>query len=83
MSLKYETKRFKGLGLLQFTRYGIIHRVDGPASSWDDSDLYWDQYGKKHRSDGPAVKRGQWSGYYIWDVEYTKEEYESKIRSLL
>lgn len=80
MSLKYETVRM--IGLIDYRRHGEIHRVHGPAEIWENTSKFWMQHGMRHRLDGPSDLFCGISSYNIHGKEYTKEQYESKIRSL-
>ena len=45
--------------------FGQLHRLDGPAVTYDNSITeYWYKFDKRHRTDGPAVT------YFDGDVEY-------------
>ena len=35
---------------------GALHRLDGPAVEYVDSEKHWCQNGRLHREDGPAVE---------------------------
>jgi hypothetical protein len=39
----------------RYERYGLIHRVGGPAGLCIDQYQIWCEYGKLHRGDGPAI----------------------------
>ncbi len=59
---------------------GKYHRLDGPAIEYSDGDKEWFQNGKRHRLDGPAIEYANGDKYwYIDDVEYTKEEFNTKV----
>lgn len=80
MSLKYEIIR-EGVTLRHY-RHAEFHRIDRPASIWLSSSLYWYEFGISHRSDGPSdVTFSGYNEYYFRGTKYSKEEYESKIRS--
>jgi len=53
-----------------------LHRLDGPAVIWADSDREWYVNGQLHREDGPAR---EWSNgrrsYYINDQLLTEDEW--------
>ncbi len=51
-----------------WTLSGARHRVDGPAITWGDGDMWYYYYGKRHRIDGPALiaENGQLMEYYIY-----------------
>ena len=38
-----------------FDDAGRRHRVDGPASVWDDGTLVWYRHGRLHFAHGPAI----------------------------
>lgn len=81
MSLKYYVMR-KPKQYLMYVRHGIIHRKTETAFVSDTFQRSWLEYGKNHRIGGPAIiNTFDCEFYYIRGVEYTKEEYESKIRS--
>lgn len=77
MSLKYEV--YKEHHYIAYYRHNRRHRVGGPSGIWVDGDMVWREYGDLHRLNGTASLGKR---YYIRGVGYTKEEYESKIRSL-
>lgn len=82
MSLKYEVQcDLRGNRYVKYYRHGVKHRKDGPASLWDDGDLFWFLYGEEHRLDGPAEIYNGIPCYYIHGYIYTKEQYESKIHN--
>jgi hypothetical protein len=37
-------------------RWGVLHRLDGPATKYSSGRKDWYQNGKRHRLDGPAVE---------------------------
>ena len=53
----------------------LLHREDGPAVEWADSNKSWYLNGKLHREDGPAI---EWSDgdkdYYLNGVNVTEED---------
>lgn len=82
MSLKYTTYYDYQIAFISHRVYNTCHRINGPSVIWKDGDMFWYHCGKLHRLDGPAILIKDDSGYYyIDDVEYTKEKYESKISS--
>lgn len=42
-------------GIKFWFKYGILHRVNGPAMEGEDGAYIWFRFGKRHRIDGPAV----------------------------
>ena len=40
---------------------GLDHKVNGPASIWDDNDWFWYLNGKAHRYYGPSNVMGDWN----------------------
>jgi hypothetical protein len=72
---KYGTKKWK-------LPNGLLHREDGPACEWNDSD-YKAFYinGELHREDGPAVEYHPGDKvWYLNDIQYTEKEYKNEIR---
>ena len=74
---KYGTKKWK-------LPNGLLHREDGPACEWNDSD-YKAFYinGKWHRENGPAIE--YYNGgkeWWINDIRYTEQEHKYKMRSI-
>lgn len=45
---------------------GVLHRVNGPARTWDDGDWYWWMNGKVHRYYGPQNNHDY--GPYCWCI---------------
>ena len=41
-----------------------VHRVDGPASVWDDGTQWWFRHGRAHFAYGPAILYA--SGSLAW-----------------
>lgn len=79
MSLKYQS--IHSINCLRYYRHGVRHRIGRPATVWVDGDMVWLAFGQIHRIDGPAENFGKLLFYFIRGIEYTKEDYESKIRS--
>jgi hypothetical protein len=50
---------------VEYTRYGVTHRIGGHAVIWDDHDISWHEYGEYHRKDGPARIWDQFTEYWI------------------
>ena len=65
MSLKYEIvyNSNKLQSTITHYRYGQTHRINAPASTWDDGQLFWYQYGNLHRTIRPPIHTKY--GYYI------------------
>ena len=54
-------------GVLSFTLFGKLHRVDGPARIWSDGSFEWYYNGKLHRPCGPAVEYKVYGAkYWYW-----------------
>jgi hypothetical protein len=51
-------------GTIYYFKEGLLHRVDGPAESFEDGSFSWYLNGKRHREDGPAWEHS--SGQTIW-----------------
>lgn len=82
MSLKYETYyKVSSNTVLRYYRHGRVHRKNSPSVVYMDGDMFWHQLGKLHRPDGPASISGEVQRFFIVGIEYTREEYEYKIRS--
>ena len=60
---------------------GKLHRVDGPAII-DGDRQEWCKEGKRHRLDGPAIIDGDVQEWWIDGVQYTKEQFDEKIRQM-
>jgi hypothetical protein len=52
----------------RYFRHGQLHRIDGPAEVYDDSDFTWMQYNEYHRKDGLALK-------HLIGISWKIEEY--------
>jgi hypothetical protein len=72
---------------------GQCHRLDAPASiHYHPNDQkaieYWYNHNQYHRLDGPAAVGYNLSGiiinvqYYLYDVEYSRKDYEAKLLEL-
>lgn len=69
---------------------GVMHRDDGPAyesvhgeSTYKTGVKIWVCMGQIHRLDGPAIERLDGTKkYFIYDVEYTPEEFELAVIKL-
>lgn len=69
---------------------GIMHRDDGPvyesgytASTYKTGTKIWGCMGQLHRLDGPAIEQQDGTKkYFIYDVEYTPEEFELAVIKL-
>lgn len=68
MSLKYAVIRGQRIQSLRYYRHDRLHRRDGAAFLTNDSQLYW-------------WHKNPLNSYYLYGNEYSREEYESKIRS--
>jgi hypothetical protein len=56
---------------------GKLHRTDGPAVEFTNSDKLWYINGKPHRTDGPAVEFTNGDKlWYINGIYYSKEEFD-------
>ena len=42
----------------------VLHRENGPAIEYANSDKFWLQNGQLHRTDGPAIERA--NGHKAW-----------------
>ena len=63
MTLAYETIRERTF--LFHLVHKQLHRIDGPASIWEDGEMRWRQYNMLHRTDGPARILGNTYSFYI------------------
>lgn len=62
---------------------GKRHRAGGPAREYKDGHKEWYHHGQKHRLDGPAYESPKGiKKYFIYDVEYTLEEFELAVIKL-
>lgn len=43
-------------GTREWSRDGVVHRLDGPAIESSDGTTEWYFHGQRHREDGPAVE---------------------------
>lgn len=60
-----------------------LHRVDGPAVKLIDGHESWCKNGLLHRLDGPAIIGNKNNGYKEWwidGVEYTKRQFDKKVK---
>lgn len=81
MSLKYEVEYDSEFKAMTYRRHGRFHRNNGPSNIRHRGTLFWYEYGISHRLDGPSDVYCNGVNYYcIRGIEYTKEEYEFKIR---
>jgi len=68
-------------GTIRWYQNDKVHRLDGPAVEWVSGTKKWFQNGKLHRLDGPAC---EWVGgskeWWIDGEQYTKEEFDQKVR---
>ena len=49
-----------------YNEQGLLHRTDGPASTWATGDQVWYFNGEYHRTDGPAVIHSDgYQSYFI------------------
>ena len=54
----------------------LLHRVDGPATEWNDGTKCWYLNGNLHRIDGPAAEFSDGTKWwYLNDIRYTEVEY--------
>jgi hypothetical protein len=42
---------------MEYSRYGVNHRINGPAIVWGDGDYHWFQYGTSTH-----YEYGDWAG---------------------
>lgn len=59
---------------------GNLHREDGPAIEYAGGGKEWLINGHHHREDGPAIEFPEACIFYLNGINYTKEEYWSKIK---
>ena len=77
--IEYTVKVY-GNGAKEWNLNGDLHREDGPAYEGASGTKHWYLNGKLHREDGPAVELSNGDKYwYLNDVQYTEEEYYSKL----
>ena len=74
------TVKVHDVGTKEWHLNGKRHREDGPAVEYASGTKYWYLNGDLHREDGPAVEAAcGYKAWYINDVQYTEEEYYSKL----
>ena len=61
MSLKlevlYKESPVFDMLVMEYSRYGVNHRINGPAIVWGDGDYHWFQYGTSTH-----YEYGDWAG---------------------
>lgn len=62
---------------------GELHRILGPAVTYEHGATFWLQNHYYHRISGPAIERADGSyAWYINDREYTEESYWKELERI-
>jgi hypothetical protein len=60
----------------------ILHSYnDKPAVEWRDGSKYWYRNGMNHRLYGPAVEFNNDKYWYLFDKEYSEDEYNEIMKN--